>query len=517
MKTTHIILPALALSAAALVSCDDYTDRNFGTRDELYQPTQVNHHTIDLANADYEKVAANAANQELAAQQGLSEALQSVGEKHYFRAGITPEEYLLPMLQSLVGKSQYYTMTEGSTITVNCLISEETTVSGPAYVPATGDFKAGKYLLAPVGQEQVLATSGLTADGEHPGYGYLYLSGSDKCADAVSRINDEAITVDAAAKGYLYAFDAEGDAFTIRNAAGYYLYLDGSHASFQYTDDLQSDCDDPAYGLWTVTAAADGTYDITNCGTGQQLRYDSSYKSAGCYSPEKQTANHVGVTLYKEGKINSVTDGTPEITPVIFSLDEEGWAAKVDYINMPLTAMGSNTTNADDIFAMSGWSIETIGGIGDLTYVWRLDPTYGLRASAYANSTYTVVDAWAISPALNLKKAKQPLLRFDEAQKYAASPLDDFLQIMVSTDYTGRGALEAAHWTDVTAKLVGATKEDGSQWTRPDGSDWTYATMTLDLSDYAGQPDVRIAFRYKTNETSAATWEIKNVVCKEKE
>lgn len=525
MKTSHIILPILALSAAGLVSCDDYTEKNFGTRDELYQPTQVNHIKIDLADADYAKIADNATNRELAAQQGLAEALQSVADKKYFRGGISPEEYLLPMLQQLVGKTQFYTMTEGSTITVNCLVAEETTVSGPAYVPATGDFKAGKYLLTPIGQEQILGTSGLTADGEHPGYGYLYLTGGDKCP-AITRINDEAIAIDATAKDYLYTFDKEGDAFTIRNAAGYYLYLDGSHASFQYTDDLQSDCDEPAMGLWTVayseagfdaSGAAAGHYIITNVGTGQTLLYDTGYKSAGCYSPDKQTANHVAVTLYKEGKINVVTDGAPELTPVIFSLDEEGWAAKVDYINMPLTGMGSNTTDADAIFDMSGWSIEAEGGIGDLTYVWRLDPTYGLRASAYANSTYTVVDVMAISPALNLKKAKQPLLRFDEAQKYAASPLEDFLQVWVSTDYSGRGGRKAAHWVNVTDRIKGAAKDDGSLWARPDGSDWTYATMNIDLSEWAGQPDVRVAFRYITNETSAATWEIKNVICKEAE
>ena len=514
MKTKHILMGALALSV--LTACEDYTEKNFGSRDELYQPTQVNHIKIDLADADYAKIADNATNKALAAEQGLAEALQSVADKKYFRGGITPEEYLLPMLQQLVGKTQYYTMTAGSTITVNCLVSEETNVSGPAYVPVSGDFKAGKYLLAPIGQEQILGTSGLTADGEHPGYGYLYLTGGDKCP-AITRINDEAITIDATAKEYIYAFDAEGDAFTIRNAAGYYLYLDGSHASFQYTDDLQSDCDEPAMGLWTVSATADGAYEITNCGTGQQLRYDTSYKSAGCYSPDKQTANHVAVGLYKEGKINVAADGTPELTPVIFSLDEDGWAAKVDYINMALTGMGSNTTDADAIFDMSGWSIEAEGGIGELTYVWRLDPTYGLRASAYANSTYTVVDVMAISPALNLKKAKSPLLRFDEAQKYAASPLDDFLQVWVSTDYTGRGGRSAATWVNVTDRIKGAAKDDGSFWTRPDGSDWTYATMNIDLSEFAGQPDVRVAFRYITNETSAATWEIKNVVCKEAE
>ena len=514
MKTKYILMSAMALTV--LTACEDYTDKNFGTRDELYQPTEVRTVTVDLVEGDYANVAANATNRANAEAAGLSEALESVGTKKYFRGGITPDEYLIPILQQLVGKTQYYTLDAGSSIVVNCLVSDYVNVDGPAYVPTT-KFKAGKYLLVPQGQEQVLGTSGLTAEGAQPSYGYLYLTGGDKCP-AINRISDAAITIDSQAKEYLYTFDANGEHFTIRNAAGYYLYLDGSHASFQYTDDLASDLDDEIEpGLWDVTAAADGTYDIVNVATGQQLLYDTSYKSAGCYSADKRTDSHQPIVLYQEGKVSVQADGEPEVQSVVFQLDEDGWAAKADYINMPLTAMGSNTTDANTIFDMSGWSIEAVGGIGELTYVWRLDPTYGLRASAYANSTYTPVDVWAISPAMNLKKAKQPLLRFDEAQKYCAQPIDDYLQVWVSTDYAGRGGQAAAKWTNVTDRIVGATKDDGTQWQRPDGSDWTYATMTLDLSDFAGQPDVRVAFRYISSDTAAATWEVKNVVCKEAE
>lgn len=512
MKTKHILMGAVALTV--ITACDDYTDRNFGTRDELYQPTQVNHHVIDLTDAHYAAVAADATNMQAAADADVTERLQRVAANHCFNSDIAPEEYLLPILQQLVGKTQFYTMDAGSTITVNCMLAEQTLVDDPAYVPFTAAFTAGKYLLAPVGQEQPLGTSGLTAEGEHPGYGYLYLAGGDKCP-AVNPFGTDAYTIDDTSKQYLYAFDKDGDHFTIRNAAGYYLYLDGSHASFQYTDDLQSDCDDPDQGLWDVKANDDATYDITNVATGQQLRYDTSYKSAGCYSPDKQTDNHVGVTLYKEGKVSGLRDADPEPATVIFSYDGSEWAAKADYINQ--TLLGQTSTDVETIYALSGWSLEFIGGIGDLTYVWKLDGTYGLRASAYKSSTYYPTDAWAISPTLNLKKAKQPLLTFEEAQKYAGTPLEDYLQVLVTTDYTGRGALQTAHWTDVTTHLVGATKDDGSQWTRPDGSDWTYATMTLDLSDYAGNPDVRVAFRYISTDAVAATWEVKNVVCKEKE
>lgn len=496
MKTTHIILPALALSAAALVSCDDYTDRNFGTRDELYQPTQVNHHVIDLTDAQYAAVAAAPANIEAAEAEGVADRLAAVGTDKCFNAAIAPEDYLLPIIKDLVGKTPYYTMDAGSTVTVVCKVSEQLKPTASAYVPATS-FTEGKYLIVPAGQKQPLGNSGLTAAGDHPGSGLLYLAGTEKCA-GVTPIGDNAFVIDATSKGYLYTFEKVKRHYHINNATGYYLYLDGTHSAFQYTDDIESDCDDPDYALWDVTMNADGNIAIVNVGTGQQVYFDPDNSYAGCYSVPAN--NHIGLRLYNIGKAE------PEQQSVIFGYNGNEWACKADYINQ--TLLGQTSTDVETIFALSGWSLEFIGGIGDLTYVWKLDGIYGLRASAYKSSTYYPTDAWCISPALNLKKAKAPLFTFQEAQKYAGTPLEDYLQVFVSTDYAGRGSLQSAHWTDVTARLEG---------TRPDGSSWDYSDMSLDLTEWAGNPDVRVAFRYISTDAVAATWEVKNVVCKEKE
>jgi hypothetical protein len=95
-----------------------------------------------------------------------------------------------------------------------------------------------------------------------------------------------------------------------------------------------------------------------------------------------------------------------------------------------------------------------------------------------------------------------------QAQKYAGPPVTDYLQVWVSTNYTGRGGLESATWTEVTDKVVG-------EW--PDGSSWDFMPMTLDMTEYVGQKTVNVAFRYISTDAVAATWEVKNVVCREAE
>ena len=113
---------------------------------------------------------------------------------------------------------------------------------------------------------------------------------------------------------------------------------------------------------------------------------------------------------------------------------------------------------------------------------------------------------------MNFKKAKSPLFAFQQAQKYAGTPVTDYLQVWVSTDYAGRGQRAAAHWTNVTDQVAG---------TWPDGSSWDFSDMKLDLSAYAGETNVVVAFLYISTETTdeatgvAATWEVKNVRCAE--
>lgn len=505
MKNKYILMGAAA-AMLALTACEDYTEHNFGKDSELWQATQVNAHKITLTDANYADVAANTDNIALALaaddDSTTYNELLSVAEKKYFRKGISPEEYLPALIKNLVGTSQYYAMTKGSTITVTCMVSQDSLASGDAYVPATS-VAAGKYLLVPQGEEQVLADGNHASAGKS--YSYIYSSGSTNWPDAITRINENAISYDKVAESYLYNFIKEGDNFLIQNPAGEYLYMDGTYNNFYYTEDL-GDLDDAAQAQWSVTKNADNTFDIVNVSTGKTMLYGTKYASAGAYADKKGTEGYLGIELYKKGSVSTIVDGPAQPTDVIFTLEEEGWAAKSDYINQTLTNV--STTDPELVYGTYGWSIEYAASLGELSYVWSATTSYGLKASAYKSSTNYPTDAWIISPKMNFKKAKQPLFTFMEAQKYSGTPVNDFLKVYVSTDYAGRGSQGSSTWTEVTDQLKAE---------RPDGTSWDFVEQSLDLSAYCGQTNVVVAFRYISTESYAPTWEFKNVVCKEAE
>ena len=514
MKTKNILHPALCLFGLSLfcmlcASCEDYTEHNFGTPEELYQAQQINSFTFELTPQQYQDIALNADNKALAAQDETgvtSQHLQWVAENGCFVGNISPQEYLPAILKNLIGTSQYYSLTNGSNITV--LYRQGEIVNGDAYVPNTGDLtEDGKYLLVPVGMEQSIAHSG-----EGKTYGYLLLAGSkaDLVPNMVSRVDEQTIRADEVADGYTYSFEKDGNEWFIANPFDQYLYMKGTYASFNYIDDL-GDLEDEQWPNWTVTYnQADQTYDITNTGSMKTMRFTTQYNNVGAYdlSTMESTEGYLGLQLYKRiaGAIESV-EVSEEVQEITFTLEDGEWQAKGDYLNMELIG-GTSLTDMDAVYQTYGWSVEYKGSIGDLTYVWRYDSQYGLRASAYKSSTYYPTDAWAISPAMNLKKAEKPVFTFEQAQKYAGSPVQDYLQVWVSTDYAGRGGLESATWTEVTDRVEGA-------W--PDGSDWTYYPMTVDMSQFAGNKNVCVAFRYISTDAVAATWEVKNVVCREAE
>lgn len=515
MKRRNIF--AIALAALVLTACEDYTEHNFGSPEELYTITQVNNFTVELTPQNYAELAALAENIDLAAKADTDSTtlrhLQMVAENGCFVGNVTPQDYLPAMLKSLIGNSQYYSCTTGSSITVR--YRQGNIVASDAYVPRTGELeKSDHFLFVPKGQAQTLAGSNNEATGQTFDYGYIYTSGSSRYPTAVTRTSQAAIVADAAAQRYLYSIERDGANWLICNPDGRYLYLDSEHNTFQYIEDL-GDIDEDMYPLWDITYnAEEQTYDIVNTENQKQMLYGSQYSSAGAYSDKKGEEGYLGIQLYELKKGATETVELEEDTlEVVFTLDEEGWQAKGDYLNQELTG-GSTLTDMDAVYDFCGWSVEFIGGIGDLTYVWRYDATYGLRASAYKSSTYYPTDAWAISPAINLKKAEKPVFTFQQAQKYADDSnrdddkVTDYLKVFVSTDYAGRGGLQTATWTDVTDLVEG---------TWPDGTDWTYYPMTLDLTPYVGSQNVHVAFRYISTDAVAATWEVKNVVCKEQE
>ncbi|MBR5061095.1 MAG: choice-of-anchor J domain-containing protein [Prevotella sp.] len=132
----------------------------------------------------------------------------------------------------------------------------------------------------------------------------------------------------------------------------------------------------------------------------------------------------------------------------------------------------------------------------DLNYVWNWDSRYGMKASAYVNSTYYPTDSWLISPAIDLSGKDDATLSFAQAWRYG-NGVDDF-HIYASAEAFD-GTIDASKWTELNI----------DQW--PDGTNWNFLTSKASLKAFAGKSGVRIAFRYTSTDKAAATWEIQNV------
>jgi hypothetical protein len=152
-------------------------------------------------------------------------------------------------------------------------------------------------------------------------------------------------------------------------------------------------------------------------------------------------------------------------------------------------------TYLDETFAESqgAFTIENVTLPEDLTYVWAFASGYGMKATAFANKTNYASESWLISPAFDLSAATNVALTFDQALNFLGeTSYPDACQIWV---------------------ICGETKEQVVL--REDqylpGNNWTFVTTVLDLSKYAGQSDVKVAFVYKSTDVKASTWEVKNV------
>ena len=176
---------------------------------------------------------------------------------------------------------------------------------------------------------------------------------------------------------------------------------------------------------------------------------------------------------------------------------DKGWVADIStFLNEPFIGHGQGDFVLQNVLLTGG-----------LNYVWKYDASYGMKASAYYQSTNNPSEAWLVSPSIRLKKAKNPALIFDMTQKYAG----DFAQeckVFVSTDYDGD--VTTCTWT----QLPYLTNEDGTL-NVPDGSSWTFQSSgEMPLTDYI-EKTIWIGFQYTSNESHSATWEIKNLLVHE--
>ncbi len=127
----------------------------------------------------------------------------------------------------------------------------------------------------------------------------------------------------------------------------------------------------------------------------------------------------------------------------------------------------------------------------ELTYIWTWSGSYGMKASAYLNDTNYASESWLISPVIDLSQLTSATLTFQQAGNFFSDMQAD-CSVLVSTD--------RQDWTPLTVE----------GW--PEGNSWTFYDSTADLSAYAGQSQVYIAFRYTSSDMKAGTWEVRNVV-----
>ena len=138
------------------------------------------------------------------------------------------------------------------------------------------------------------------------------------------------------------------------------------------------------------------------------------------------------------------------------------------------------------------WTVENVTKPEELSFIWSQSSSYGMKASAYANSTKYVTESYLVSPAIILNE--NSVLTFDHVQRYAAEDPATQLTLWIRGD-----AQESWEY-----QLNIPTYSDGTSWT-------FVSSGEIDLSTYAGKK-IHLYFKYTSNEDFAPTWEIKNVV-----
>lgn len=106
---------------------------------------------------------------------------------------------------------------------------------------------------------------------------------------------------------------------------------------------------------------------------------------------------------------------------------------------------------------------------------------------------------WLISPTIDLTGKTNVFLTFDHALRYNANPSQD-ATVWASTDYES-GDPTTATWVQIPTALK-------------DGANWNFVNVgDVSLAAVAGKK-VKIALVYKSTNSRAGTWEVKNFVVK---
>ncbi len=172
----------------------------------------------------------------------------------------------------------------------------------------------------------------------------------------------------------------------------------------------------------------------------------------------------------------------------------------IDYKTDGTAPEASATTTNVILFEDFNWSwmawtpVSVVGA-----QEWSRDNSFGIGGSACAQmSGYSggaqVNEDWLISPPMDMDAYTGEVLSFYTAKNYSGPDLE----VKYSTNYDGGGNPGTATWTTITATLS------------PGSWAWT-SSGNIDLSGVNGDA-VYLAFVYTSDASSAATWEVDNVL-----
>ena len=148
-------------------------------------------------------------------------------------------------------------------------------------------------------------------------------------------------------------------------------------------------------------------------------------------------------------------------------------------------------------FATGIGEFETDGEQVASTDIWQFASGYGMKATAYVSSTKYNAESWLTSPWIDLTSVSAAYATFEHVHRYAGTVANE-LTLWVLTDEVG------ADWEQVTIPNYAS------------GSNWTFVSSgEILLNSYVGHK-VKLGFKYTSDTTNAATWEVKNVYVAEK-
>lgn len=127
------------------------------------------------------------------------------------------------------------------------------------------------------------------------------------------------------------------------------------------------------------------------------------------------------------------------------------------------------------------------------TQIWKCDPEYGWKGTAYNKGSKYEAEATLSLPEVDLTEYDDAKLNISQAVNFADSKALDYLSIIVRSVEPEDGAVDIS-------PLPG--------FKVPAKDSWTFYDFTFDLSHYCGTKST-IFFRYTSDDNMCCTWEIK--------